>query len=75
LIRLSSAVFNPSNDTVTLTPGKAFAVTKSVELTVDGTAPSGLQDVSGRLIDGDGDGIAGGDVVALIRRTGVTLHP
>ena len=75
VLKLRSAVFNPANDTVTLTPKRAFALTKAVELTIDGTAPSGLQDSSGQLIDGDDNGQAGSNAVALIRRSGVTLNP
>ncbi len=75
VLTLRSAVFNPANDTVTLTPKKAFALTKAVELTIDGTAPSGLQDSSGQLIDGDDDGQAGSNAVALIRRSGVAMNP
>jgi hypothetical protein len=75
VIRLSSAVFDPTNDTIMLTPRKAFALNKPVELTINGTPPAGLQDTSGQLIDGDGNGTPGGNAVALIRRTGVTLNP
>ena len=75
LLKLRSAVFNPINDTVTLTPKKAFALAKPVELTIKGTAPSGLHDSSGQLIDGADNGTAGSNAVALIRRTGVTLNP
>ena len=74
-IRLRSAVFDPANDTVTLTPRKAFTLSKPVQLTINGSSPSGLQDVSGQLIDGDNNGAAGSNAVAVIRRTGVTLNP
>jgi hypothetical protein len=73
--KLRSAAFNPANHTVTIIPKKAFALTKEVELTINGTAPSGLEDSSGRLIDGDDNGTPGGNAVAVIRRTGVTLNP
>jgi hypothetical protein len=75
VLKLRSAVFNSANDTVTITPKKAFALTKAVELTINGTAPSGLEDASGQLIDGAGNGTAGSNAVALIRRMGVTLNP
>ena len=75
VLKLRSAVFNPANDTVTLTPMKAFALTKAVELTIYGTAPPGLQASSRLFIDGDGNGTAGSNAVALIRRSGVTLNP
>src|SRR5581483_5648767 len=58
---LRSAVFNPANDTVTLIPRKALALASTVQLTINGTAPSGLKDSSGQLIDGDGNGTAGGN--------------
>ena len=37
VMKLRSAVFNPANDTVTLTPRKAFALTRPVQLTINGT--------------------------------------
>jgi hypothetical protein len=51
LITLKSAVYNSTNNTVTLTPKKRFALTKLVQLRVSGQPPSGLQDSLGRLID------------------------
>jgi hypothetical protein len=74
-IALRSAVFNPANDTITLVPRKAFGLTRPVELTINGTSASGVQDSSGQLIDGDNDGTAGSNAVAVIRRNGVTLNP
>ena len=74
VMMLRSAAFNPANDTVTLIPKKAFTVAKPLQLTINGTAPSGLQDTSGQLIDGDNNGTAGGNAVAMIRRNGVTMN-
>jgi hypothetical protein len=74
-IALRSAVFKPANDTITLVPRKAFGLTRPVELTINGTSASGVQDSSGQLIDGDDDGTAGSNAVAVIRRNGVTLNP
>jgi hypothetical protein len=72
-IKLRSAVYNSTTDTVTLTPKKPFALTKPVELQVNGTAPSGLTDDLGRLIDGHHDGQPGGDAVAVLRLSGATI--
>jgi hypothetical protein len=58
---------------VTLTPIKPFALTKPVQLAVNGETPSGLQDSAGRLIDGNHDGLAGGNSVAVLRPRGATL--
>jgi hypothetical protein len=57
---------------LTLTPRKAFALTKPVELQIDGEAPAGLQDSLGRLIDGIDEGQAGDDGVFVITRSGAT---
>src|SRR5262249_32894479 len=72
-IKLRVASFNAANDTVTLVPRKAFALTKKVQLQVNGLSPSGLQDGLGRLIDGDRNGEAGGDATAILTRRGVAL--
>ena len=72
-INLRSAVYNRSTNTVALTPKKPFALTKPVQLLVDGLAPSGLQDSYGRLIDGNDNGTAGGDAIATLGKKGVTI--
>ena len=66
VIKLNSAVYDASLDAVTLTPKKPFALTKPVQVQVDGLPPSGLRDSAGRLIDGDRDGLAGGNAVAVL---------
>jgi hypothetical protein len=40
VVKVRSAVFNSANDTVTLIPAKAFALTKRVELTINGVFAS-----------------------------------
>ena len=57
----------------TLTPKKPFTLAKSVQLTVSGTGPSGLHDLYGRRIDGDHNGQAGNNAVAILSRNGVTI--
>jgi hypothetical protein len=72
--KLRSAVFNPANNSVTLIPKGVLALAKPLQLTISGTAPTGLQDTSGQLIDGDNNGTPGGNAAAIIRRSGVTLN-
>jgi Bacterial Ig-like domain len=72
-IRLKSAVYDPIGHRVTLVPKKAFGLTKPVQLRIDGTDSAGLRDSVGRLIDGDHNGTAGGDAIAVLRRSGVTI--
>jgi plastocyanin len=73
LIKLKSAVYDAALDQVVLTPKKPFALSKPVQLRVNGQSPSGLQDTAGRLIDGNHDGQPGGNAVAIFSRKGVTL--
>jgi RHS repeat-associated protein len=59
----ASAVYSPSNNTVTLTPRGKLTATKPEELIVNG---SFLTDTLGREIDGNDDGQPGGDYIATI---------
>jgi len=67
VIKLKSANYNPVANVVTLTPKKPFALTKPVQLLVDGVPPSGLQDSYGRYIDG------GKNATAVLQRGGATI--
>jgi hypothetical protein len=69
-IKLLSAVYNSANDTVTLTPKKKFVLSTKARLVVNGAPPSGLEDTHGRLIDGNGNGQAGSNAVAIIATNG-----
>ena len=67
VIKLKSALYNAATNSVTLTPKKAFALTKPVQLLVDGEPPSGLRDSYGRYIDG------GKSATVLLSRGGATI--
>ena len=71
LIKIKSARL--SGNTVTLNLKAPLRLKKSVELIVDGIAPSGLQDSQGRLIDGNHDGTAGGNAIAILAKGGATI--
>ena len=70
VVKLKSATIDAALDEVTLTPKKAFALTKKVELVVNGQA---LQDSAGQLIDGADDGQAGSDYVTILQRTATAV--
>jgi Calx-beta domain len=73
VLKLLSAVYNPVNNTVTLKPKQRFPLSTPVELVVNGEPPSGLEDSSGRLIDGNDDGQSGGNAVAILKAGGATI--
>jgi hypothetical protein len=73
VIKLKRAVYTASNNMGVLTPKKPFALTKPVQVLVYGNGPSALQDSDGRDIDGDHNGTAGGNAIAIIAKKGVTV--
>ena len=56
---------------MTLTPSAPFALTNPVQLVIGGNPPAGLKDVFGRFIDGDHNGKAGGNAIAVLSKSGV----
>jgi hypothetical protein len=72
-INLVEAVHNAATDTVSLIPKKPFSLKRPVQLTIKGTAPGGLQDRFGRLIDGADNGKPGSNAFAVFVRKGVTI--
>ncbi len=73
VVALKSAVYNPTLNEVTLTPKKPFALTKPVQLQVNGVPPSGLQDNLGRFIDSNHDGQAEANAVFVLSRKAVSV--
>ena len=55
-IAVAAAVYDPTNTTVTLSFAKRLNVHHLYQLTINGTAPSGLTDPSGQFLDGAGTG-------------------
>ncbi len=58
---VKSATYDPANDTVTLRPGERINIHHRYTLVVDGTAPGGVTNTQGLLLDGPGRGHADGD--------------
>ena len=75
VVKLHAAQYSTATDSVTLTPRKPFALkAQALQLEIDGTAPSGLQDVVGRYLAGADNGQAGSDAVASISKSGVNIE-
>jgi hypothetical protein len=66
VLKLKSAGYNGMSNAVTLTPKKVFALTKPVQLVVNGQS---LDDSAGQPIDGANDGQPGSNYVTILRRT------
>ncbi len=65
-ITVSSAIYDSATHTVTLVPAERLNVHRRYLLTVNGTAPSGLTNPSGVLLDGAHNGKAGSNYVTWI---------
>ena len=62
-IRVTSAVYDSSSQTVTLRTAKPLNLHRVYQITVNGMAPSGLANVSGVPLDGPGTGPSGSNFV------------
>jgi cyclophilin family peptidyl-prolyl cis-trans isomerase len=74
VVKLHSANYSAATNSVTLTPRKPFALkARPLQLVIDGTSPSGLQDIVGRYLDGADNGQAGSDAVVSISKNGAKI--
>jgi len=73
LIKIKSAVYDTADHEVILTPSP-FGLSKPVELVVYGSGSHGLLDAEGRYIDGNHDGVAGGNAVAILSNGGAHVN-
>ena len=64
-VAINSASYDPASLTVTLSPSHRLPLRRAFRLTVLGTPPGGLTGAGGTPIDGDGDGLPGGDFLAV----------
>jgi autotransporter-associated beta strand protein len=62
-IRVTSAVYDAASRTVTLRTAKPLGLHQVYQITANGLAPSGLANVSGVLLDGQGNGQPGSSFV------------
>jgi hypothetical protein len=74
-IRIAQAVYDPTRDTVTLTPDERISIHHRYRLEVVGTAPGGVMGNDGIMLDGDSDGSPGTDYVAKLTWRNLVLTP
>lgn len=65
-IPIASASYNPMMRAVTIQPALRLDLHQTYQLVVNGTTPTGLTDLQGRLLDGNNDGLPGGNYVTAI---------
>ena len=70
LTKFSKATYDSRLHTVTLTPRKSLVFTKPLQIRVNF---GGLRDSSGRLIDGDDDGVPGGTAIASVSKKSIKV--
>jgi hypothetical protein len=69
-IPIASASYDPSTRSVKLLPSRRLELSRRFRLTIRASSPTGVADATGRLLDGDGDGRAGGDFTVRLGRSG-----
>jgi len=74
-IRVKSAVYDPTTNSVTLDPGRRINIHYRYELTVDGTKSGGLTNTTGELLDGTDSGKPGSDYRAALTWRNLVLDP
>jgi hypothetical protein len=65
-VAIKSAVYDSATQTVTLTPKHRLNRHQVYQLTITGTAPTGVADTHGNLLDGQGDGRPGSNFVTTL---------
>ncbi len=75
VIGIESAVYDPTTQTVTLHTRKRINIHYAYELIVDGTAPHGLTNTPGQLLDGADTGQPGSDDRASLTWRNLVLDP
>ncbi len=74
-VKIASAVFNASANTVTLRPAERINLHHTYQLTVIGTGPSGVTSTLGLLLDGTDSGTADSDYHGMLTWRNVVLTP
>jgi hypothetical protein len=69
-IRIKSAKYDATRNSVTLTPARRLDLHRRYQLVVNGSTPMGITDAAGNLLDGAGNGKPGSNYVVVLRGFG-----
>jgi sugar lactone lactonase YvrE len=72
-VAITSAVYDPTADTVTLSPKTRLDTNKVYTLTVNGTGAQGVSDPAGNLLDGANNGLPGSNFVTTVTAANLVL--
>jgi uncharacterized repeat protein (TIGR01451 family) len=75
VVRILSAVYDPVTQTVTLQPARRLSLHRTFRLIVTSGSTTGVTDLAGNALDGDGDGSPGGAFVGRINRASLAEFP
>jgi hypothetical protein len=67
---IDQATYQPASFGVVLRPRRRIPLGTRVQITVNGSTPTGVADVTGSLLDGVGDGLPGSNFVRVFRGFG-----
>ena len=67
-VPVAQAIYNPLNNTVVVIPRIRLLQNHFAQIRVSGDGPSAVLSASGAAIDGDGNGVAGGDFLTVLGR-------
>ena len=65
-VKLKPAMYNAANLTVSLVISTRGSLPRGLQLFVSGSLRSGLRDLAGNVLDGDRNGVAGGDALIVL---------
>jgi cyclophilin family peptidyl-prolyl cis-trans isomerase len=74
-IGVRSVAYDPMTGNLTVVPDRPLRGNQFTQLVVNAAAPGGLADPAGNLLDGDGDGVAGGNVSVSFARAPQLRYP
>ena len=75
IVRVKSAVYDASTDSVTLHPAQRIDIHYRYELIIDGMSPNGLENTYSQLLDGSASGQPGSDYRAPLTWRNLVIDP